>query len=144
MQFIKHDLGQLSGGEIAEITITSAANVRLLDSHNFLMYRSGQRHKYNGGHYKSSPVRFDIPPRRALVCCCRPWRLCWRSRFVDSRSVGGSCFRLARGYGGAGGRLIRRCPRRYGATEWGRLYVFCQEIKLAPRAARYVTRWQLT
>ncbi len=61
MQFIKHDLGQLSGGEIAEITITSAANVRLLDSHNFLMYRSGQRHKYNGGHYKESPVRFKIP-----------------------------------------------------------------------------------
>ncbi len=61
MQFIKHDLGQLSGGETAEVTITSAANVRLLDSHNFIMYRSGRRFKYTGGHYKQSPVRFDIP-----------------------------------------------------------------------------------
>ena len=60
MQFIKHDLGQLSGGETVEVTITNAANVRLLDSHNFLMYRSGRRHKYNGGHYKQSPVRFQI------------------------------------------------------------------------------------
>lgn len=61
MQFIKHDLGQLSGGEIAEVTITNAANVRLLDSDNFLKYRSGQRHKYMGGHYKQSPVQFQIP-----------------------------------------------------------------------------------
>ncbi len=61
MQFIKHDLGSLSGGEIAEIAITTAANVRLLDSDNFLKYRSGQRHKYIGGHSKESPVRLHIP-----------------------------------------------------------------------------------
>ena len=61
MQFIKHDLGQLSGGEIAETTITNPANVRLLDSQNYQLYRSGRRHKYTGGHYKSSPVRFEIP-----------------------------------------------------------------------------------
>ena len=66
MQFIKHDLGQLSGGEIAEISITNAANVRLLDRDNFLKYRSGQGHKYNGGHYEESPVRFEIP--RASSC----------------------------------------------------------------------------
>jgi len=61
MQFIKHDLGQLSGGDIIEVTITGAAYVRLLDSHNFLMYRSGRRFKYTGGHFKSSPVRLEIP-----------------------------------------------------------------------------------
>ncbi len=61
MQFIKHDLGDLTGGEIAEVTISNAANVRLLDSDNFWKYKYGQRHKYNGGHYKSSPVRFEIP-----------------------------------------------------------------------------------
>ncbi len=60
MQFIRHELGQLSGGEVAEVTITSAANVRLLDNDNFLKYRSGRRFKYTGGHYKQSPVRFDI------------------------------------------------------------------------------------
>ena len=61
MQFIKHDLGQLSGGEIAEIDISNAANVRLLDSDNFLKYRSGRPHRYTGGHQKCSPVRFEIP-----------------------------------------------------------------------------------
>jgi len=61
VQFIKHDLGHLSGGEIVEVTITNAANVRLLDSDNFLKYRSGRPHRYTGGHAKISPVRFQIP-----------------------------------------------------------------------------------
>lgn len=61
MQFIKHDLGQLSGDEIAEVTITNAANVRLLDSDNFRRYRSGRPHRYTGGHYTQSPIRFEIP-----------------------------------------------------------------------------------
>ena len=61
MQFIKHDLGKLSGGEVVEVTITNAANVRLLDSENFRKYRSGRPHRYTGGHAKQSPVRFQIP-----------------------------------------------------------------------------------
>lgn len=61
MQFIKHDLGQMNGGEIVEVTLTSAAYVRLMDSFNFRNYRSGQRHKSYGGHYRSSPVRLEIP-----------------------------------------------------------------------------------
>lgn len=61
MQFIKHDLGQLSGGEIAEVAVTNAANARLLDSESSLKYRYGHRHEYSGGHAKQSPVRFRIP-----------------------------------------------------------------------------------
>ena len=61
MQFIKHDLGAMAGGETVEVTLSNAANVRLLDSHNFLMYRSGQPHRYTGGHYKTSPVHLRIP-----------------------------------------------------------------------------------
>lgn len=61
MQFIKHDLGQMTGGEIVEITLTSPAYVRLMNSVNFRNYRSGQSHKSYGGHYKSSPVRLSIP-----------------------------------------------------------------------------------
>ena len=61
MQFIKHDLGMLSSGALVEITISDAAYVRLLDSHNFLMYRSGRRFKQTGGRYENSPVRFEIP-----------------------------------------------------------------------------------
>ncbi len=61
MQFIKHDLGQLSGGDVAEVTITNAANVRLLDVDNFQKYRYGRIPSYVGGHFKESPVLFEIP-----------------------------------------------------------------------------------
>lgn len=61
MQFIKHDLGQMIGGEIVEVTLTSPAYVRLMDSANFRNYRAGQRHKSYGGHNKSSPVKLEIP-----------------------------------------------------------------------------------
>ncbi len=62
MQFIKHDLGHREGGEIVEVILQgNAANVRLMDSPNFLSYRSGRRHRYFGGHAKKSPVRLQIP-----------------------------------------------------------------------------------
>lgn len=62
MKFIKHDLGQRTGGEIVEIILKgNAANVRLMDSSNFQNYRSGRRHQYIGGHAKRSPVRLQIP-----------------------------------------------------------------------------------
>ena len=61
MQFIKHDLGQRSGGEIVEVTLSNAATVRLMDSSNFHNYRNGRRHRYYGGHVKHSPFRLKIP-----------------------------------------------------------------------------------
>ena len=62
MQFIKHDLGHRTGGEIVEVILKgNAANVRLMDSSNFHSYRSGRRHRYFGGHAKKSPVRLQIP-----------------------------------------------------------------------------------
>ena len=61
MQFIQHDLGQRSGGEIVEVTLSSAANVRLMNSSNFQSYRNGRRHRYYGGYAKRSPVRLQIP-----------------------------------------------------------------------------------
>lgn len=62
MQFIQHDLGYRSGGEIVEIALSgSAANVRLMDSSNFSNYRSGRQHRYHGGLAKQSPVRLQIP-----------------------------------------------------------------------------------
>ncbi len=61
MQFIKHDLGNRSGGEIVEVTLSAAANVRLMDNSNFQSYRSGRRHRYHGGYAKKSPVRLQIP-----------------------------------------------------------------------------------
>lgn len=62
MQFVHHDLGQRSAGEIVEITLSgSAANVRLMDSSNLSSYRNGRQHRYHGGLAKQSPVRLQIP-----------------------------------------------------------------------------------
>lgn len=61
MQFIHTDLGQRKAGEIVEITLTSGANVRLMDSSNFSSYKNGRSHRYIGGLARRSPIRFQIP-----------------------------------------------------------------------------------
>lgn len=61
MQFIHTDLGQRKGGEIVEVTLTSGANVRLMNSSNFSSYKNGRRHRYTGGLAKKTPVRLQIP-----------------------------------------------------------------------------------
>lgn len=44
-----------------EVTLTSGANVRLVDSTNLNLYKNGKAHKYFGGLAKQSPVRIPIP-----------------------------------------------------------------------------------
>lgn len=61
MQYIHHDLGSRQRGEIVEITLSAAANVRLMDSSNFSSYKNGREHSYVGGLAKRSPVRLQIP-----------------------------------------------------------------------------------
>ena len=62
MEFVHHDLGHRSTGEIVEITLSgNAANVRLMDSSNFQSYRNNQQHRCIGGLAKKSPVRLRIP-----------------------------------------------------------------------------------
>ena len=61
MQFIDIDLGQCQAGDIAEVTLSAGANVRLMDSSNFNAYRNGRQHRYQGGLAKGSPVRLQIP-----------------------------------------------------------------------------------
>lgn len=61
MNFLYNDLGVLNGGEIVEVTLTSAANVRLMDSGNFSNYQRGGRHQYFGGHVTRSPFRVPVP-----------------------------------------------------------------------------------
>ncbi|NOH01164.1 MAG: DUF1883 domain-containing protein [Chloroflexi bacterium] len=62
MNFTHYDLGNRSGGEIVEVTLSgNAANVRLMDSSNFQSFRAGRKHRYFGGHAKQSPVRLQIP-----------------------------------------------------------------------------------
>lgn len=62
MEFVHHDLGHRSTGEIVEIILSgNAANVRLMDSSNFQSYRNNRQHKCIGGLAKKSPVRLRIP-----------------------------------------------------------------------------------
>ena len=61
MQFIHTDLGYRQRGEIVEVTLSSGANVRLMDSSNFSSYKSGRSHRYAGGLARRSPVRLAIP-----------------------------------------------------------------------------------
>jgi hypothetical protein len=61
MQFIHNDLGYRQAGDVVEISLTSGANVRLMDSSNFNAYRNGRQHRYIGGLARESPVRLRIP-----------------------------------------------------------------------------------
>lgn len=61
MQLLHNDLGNWSGGEIVEVSLTNAANVRLMDSSNFASYRGGREHRYFGGHVTRTPFRVQVP-----------------------------------------------------------------------------------
>ena len=61
MKFIYNDLGQRKKGEIVEVTLSGAANVRLMNSSNYSSYKNGRDHRYVGGLAKQTPVRLSIP-----------------------------------------------------------------------------------
>ena len=61
MQFIHNDLGNRKKGEIVEVTLTSGANVRLMDKSNFSNYKNGRQHRYTGSLAKKSPIRLQVP-----------------------------------------------------------------------------------
>ena len=62
MNFVHHNLGNLRGGEIVQVTLEgNAANVLLLDNSNFGSYKAGRKYRHYGGHVKESPVRLEIP-----------------------------------------------------------------------------------
>jgi len=61
MEFIHTDLNHLQGGTVVEVTISLAANVRVMDAMNFNAYRNGRSFRSYGGYYKTSPVRIAVP-----------------------------------------------------------------------------------
>ncbi|MYC33393.1 MAG: DUF1883 domain-containing protein [Chloroflexi bacterium] len=61
MEFLKWDLGYRNGGEVVEVKLDKAANVRVMDSGNFNNYRYGRAHQCYGGHATRSPYRVTIP-----------------------------------------------------------------------------------
>jgi len=61
MEFIDIDLGNCQAGDVAEVTLSAGANVRLMDSTNFSAYRNGRQHRFIGGLATKSPLRLEIP-----------------------------------------------------------------------------------
>jgi hypothetical protein len=61
VNFVHNDLGWLQAGQVVEVTLANAANVRLMDQGNFSNYRRGGQHRYYGGHAQRSPVRLQVP-----------------------------------------------------------------------------------
>jgi len=61
MDFVHYDLNQLSGGEMVQVTLANAANVRLLDEINFGIYRQGGSYRFHGGYVTQSPYVVRVP-----------------------------------------------------------------------------------
>ena len=61
MNYSYYDLGYLDKGQIVEVQLTAAANVRLMDSSNYNSYKNGKSHRYYGGYVKRSPHKIIVP-----------------------------------------------------------------------------------
>lgn len=60
MKFIHYNF-HLNMSDIIEVSLTSQANVRLLDDINFHKYRRGESYKFNGGRALRTPIRISPP-----------------------------------------------------------------------------------
>jgi hypothetical protein len=61
MEFVDYNLGHQPAGAVAEVVLSSQANVRLLSQSEFQKYKTGQDHRMIGGLAKESPFRVQIP-----------------------------------------------------------------------------------
>lgn len=59
-KFLHSDLGYQTRGDVLEVTLSSAANVRLLDPSNFHKYQRGETHRYYGGLARKSPFEYCL------------------------------------------------------------------------------------
>lgn len=61
MKYSMYEFSNLNKGQIIEVTLSNAANVRLMNSSNFLNFKNGKRHKYYGGYVNRSPYKIPVP-----------------------------------------------------------------------------------
>ena len=54
MEFLKYDF-ELQENDAVKVSLSSQANVRLMDYSNFQNYKSGRQHSYIGGLVKETP-----------------------------------------------------------------------------------------
>ncbi|MCC7502299.1 MAG: DUF1883 domain-containing protein [Flavobacteriales bacterium] len=60
MKFL-HKQYQAKKKEIIEVELDRAAKVKFMTAMDFKQYKNGRSHKYYGGLFEESPVRFVIP-----------------------------------------------------------------------------------
>lgn len=58
--FIKYHWNRLEKGSTVIVSLSKAANVRLMDSTNFNAYKSGRSHRYSGGLVTKTPFRIRV------------------------------------------------------------------------------------
>lgn len=61
IEFAKYHWNRLEKGSTVVVTLSTAANVRLMNSTNFNAYKNGQKHRYSGGLVKKAPFRIRVP-----------------------------------------------------------------------------------
>ncbi|GAB3540289.1 hypothetical protein GCM10027403_29840 [Arthrobacter tecti] len=60
-KFFKYHWNRLEKGSIVVVSLSKAANVRLMDSTNLNAYKNGRSHRYSGGLVTKTPFRIHIP-----------------------------------------------------------------------------------
>jgi hypothetical protein len=60
-KFFKYHWSRLQKGSTIVVTLSAAANVRLMDSSNFNAYKNNRQHRYEGGLVRKSPFRITVP-----------------------------------------------------------------------------------
>ena len=61
MEFFHTDVGVRQAGDVLQVTISSVANIRLMDANNFNNYKNGMKHTYTGALARESPIRLTVP-----------------------------------------------------------------------------------
>lgn len=60
-KFFQYHWNRLEKGSTVVVTLSTAANVRLMDSTNFSAYKNGRNHRYTGGLVRKTPFRIAVP-----------------------------------------------------------------------------------
>ena len=61
MKYSYYEYKNLEKGQIIQVELSAAANVRLMSPSNYNNYRNGRSHRYYGGLVKRTPYRMVVP-----------------------------------------------------------------------------------
>ncbi len=60
-KFVRYHWNRLEKGSTVVVTLSTGANVRLMDSTYFNAYKNGRNHRYSGGLVTRTPFRIRVP-----------------------------------------------------------------------------------